>query len=83
MQPTAEILNALNSSTKTEPQEMPTPTELDALTAQRHKKPHDPDKWRKRVALAESSGDTEQIRTTYDALLKQYPNTVGHFACLF
>jgi cleavage stimulation factor subunit 3 len=78
-QPTAEIINALNSPTKSEPPEVPTPTELDSLTAQLRDKPHDPDGWKRLVELAESSGDIEKIRATYDALLKQYPNTVGYF----
>ncbi|TFK35087.1 hypothetical protein BDQ12DRAFT_706778 [Crucibulum laeve] len=77
-QPTDEIVNALNYNpiVKSELQaELPPPTEYEALTAQLADKPHDPETWKRLVDLAESSGDIEKIRRTYDALLKQYPNT--------
>lgn len=80
-QPTPEILAALNnvanSPVKSEPPpEVLTPTEYDALTAQLNEKSHNPEGWRRLVELAESSGEIEKIRATFDALLKQYPNTV-------
>ncbi|EDR13145.1 uncharacterized protein LACBIDRAFT_245406 [Laccaria bicolor S238N-H82] len=74
-QPTAEILNALNII-KSEPQkDLPPPTEYEALTAQLLEKPHNPENWRRLVNVAESTGDIEKIKTTFDSLLKQYPNT--------
>ncbi|TFK64019.1 Suf-domain-containing protein [Pluteus cervinus] len=91
-QPSLEILRALSSLSpvKTEhvpPQtELPPPTEYEALTAQLKEKPHNPEGWKRLVELAESSGDLQKVRETYDALLKQYPNTpsaqiayIGHF----
>ncbi|RDB20367.1 mRNA 3'-end-processing protein RNA14 [Hypsizygus marmoreus] len=86
-QPTAEILNALNS-VKSEPQpdSLPTPTEYEALTAQLKQNPHNPEGWRRLIDLAENSGEIEKIRASFDALLQQYPNTssaqiryIGHF----
>ena len=76
-QPTAEILNALNII-KSEPQkELPPPTEYEALTAQLLEKPHSPENWRRLVDVAESTGDIEKIKTTFDNLFKQHPNTVS------
>lgn len=81
-QPSDEILRALNSlsPTKIEPSqaqlERPPPTEYEALTTQLKEKPLNPEAWRRLVDLAEQSGDLSKIRETYDALLKQYPNTV-------
>lgn len=76
-QPTAEILNALNSPVKSEPPpDLPTPTEYDALTAELKEKPHNPEAWRRLVEIAENSGEIDKIRATFEALLKQYPNTV-------
>jgi len=77
-QPTQEILNALSSLSspmKTE-LEQPQGSEYETLRAQLTVNPHDPDGWRRLVNLAEETGDIEKISTTYDALLKQYPNTV-------
>lgn len=76
-QPTEEILNALamNSPMKDEPQEPP-PTEYEALNLQLAENPHNPDAWRRLVHVAEDSGDIDKISTTYEALLKQYPNNV-------
>ena len=76
-QPTAEILNALsalNSPVKTESQQPP--SEYDLLNAQLTENPHNPEAWRRLVDVSEESGDIEKISATYDALLKQYPNTV-------
>jgi cleavage stimulation factor subunit 3 len=38
--------------------------------------PQDPEKWDKLVELAESSGNIDVIKETYEGLLKTYPNTV-------
>ncbi|KAG6856078.1 hypothetical protein H0H87_007608, partial [Tephrocybe sp. NHM501043] len=75
-QPTEEILKALNAI-KNEPQQqqLPPPTEYEALTAELKKQPHNPDGWRRIIDLAESSGDIEKVRASFDALLQQYPNT--------
>ena len=51
-------------------------SEYDALFARLKEKPHDPEGWRRLVDHAESSGEIDKIRAAYDALLKQYPNTV-------
>jgi hypothetical protein len=42
--------------------------------------PFDPDAWN---TLVESGGDMEQIRDTYESLLKVYPNTVCPLPLLF
>jgi cleavage stimulation factor subunit 3 len=82
-QPTAEIMNALsmNSPVKPEPQDpqVPVPeppSEYDTLTVQLLQSPHQPDTWRRLVNVAEATGDISKISAAYDALLKQYPNTV-------
>lgn len=75
--PTAEILSALSSlSSPMKPEPQPPRSEYDNLKAQLDENPHDPEAWRRLVDLAEASGDIERISATYDALLKQYPNTV-------
>lgn len=51
-------------------------SEYDALFARLKEKPHDPEGWRRLVDHAESNGEIDKIRAAYDALLKQYPNTV-------
>lgn len=83
-QPTAEILNVLNQlNVKTEPLEnaVPPPTEYEALTADLIKdNPHNPEGWRRLIELAEQSGDILKIRSAYDALLVQYPNTVCFYS---
>ncbi|KAF8164707.1 hypothetical protein B0H34DRAFT_793176 [Crassisporium funariophilum] len=85
-QPTQEtILSALATLTataspvKTEQQqpEQPPPSEYDTLTAQLAENPHNPEAWRRVVDMAEASGDITKISATYDALLKQYPNTAS------
>ncbi|KAG6841341.1 hypothetical protein C0991_012166 [Blastosporella zonata] len=85
--PTEEILQALNT-VKSEPlqEQLPTLTEYDALTAELKQRPHNPSSWRRLIDLAENSGDIEQVRKSFDALLQQYPNTssaqiryIGHF----
>lgn len=53
----------------------PTST-FDALFAELRERPHNPDGWRRLVETAEQSGEAEKIRVAFDALLKQYPNTV-------
>ena len=79
-QPTAEIMNALsmNSPVKPEPQDpqVPPPSEYDMLTVQLLQSPHQPELWRRLVNVAEATGDISKISAAYDALLKQYPNTV-------
>jgi cleavage stimulation factor subunit 3 len=55
---------------------MQTTSSFDALFAELKEHPHNPDGWRRLVEIAESSGESERIRTIFDALLRQYPNTV-------
>ncbi|EKM76104.1 hypothetical protein AGABI1DRAFT_45409 [Agaricus bisporus var. burnettii JB137-S8] len=50
---------------------------FDALLADLKERPHNPDGWRQLVEMAEQSGEAEKIRTTFDILLKQYPNTAS------
>lgn len=52
------------------------PSNFDALFAELRERPHNPDEWRHLVELAEQTGEVEKIRTVFDVLLKQYPNTV-------
>ncbi|PPR07843.1 hypothetical protein CVT24_002988 [Panaeolus cyanescens] len=69
-QPAEDIMNTI-ASLKSEPP----PSEYESLTAELDQNPHNVDAWRRRVRVAEESGDIEKISATYDALLKQYPNT--------
>ncbi|KAF9530907.1 hypothetical protein CPB83DRAFT_919848 [Crepidotus variabilis] len=57
------------------PASMPPQSEYDLFTEQLKENPHQPEIWRRLVDIAESSGDISKISATYDALLKQYPNT--------
>jgi cleavage stimulation factor subunit 3 len=88
-EPTNEILNVLNqlnsqnnqTNIKAEPLDnvlpsAPPPTEYDALIIDLKEKPHNPERWRRLVELAEQSGEIDKVRASYDALLLQYPNTV-------
>lgn len=70
-QPAEDIMNSI-ANLKSEPP----PSEYESLTAELDQNPHNADAWRRRVRVAEESGDVEKISATYDALLKQYPNTV-------
>ena len=67
-----------DSTVKPEPQDspVPAPSEYDSLTVQLLQNPHQPETWRRLVNVAEATGDISKISATYDALLKQYPNTV-------
>lgn len=80
-QSTSEITTALKSPTNEAPpdppQDQPMPTEYEQLTEQLQKNPHDPESWKRLVHLVHNSGETPKIRATYEALLKQYPNTVS------
>ncbi|EGO01439.1 hypothetical protein SERLA73DRAFT_166004 [Serpula lacrymans var. lacrymans S7.3] len=51
------------------------PSEWELMRAQLRDNPHDPEGWNRLVNLAESNGDLEQIKETYEALLEAYPNT--------
>jgi len=89
--PTAEILNVIEqlkasqfqsesswTRTQSQPQsqQQDPPSEWSILHTSLSEKPHDPDGWRRLVEVAETAGDVEQIKATYDALLAIYPNTV-------
>ncbi|TFY78801.1 hypothetical protein EWM64_g5207 [Hericium alpestre] len=87
-QPSQELLEVLQQLQKTTPpatqngnpkveQDVPTdpPSEWDVQRAQLREKPKDPEGWNRLVDLAESSGDLEKIKETYEALLEIYPNT--------
>jgi len=76
-QPTAEILNALSAlKNEQEQPQLPPPSEYESLSGQLRQHPHDPDRWRRFVRVAEETGDIRNISTAYDALLAQYPNNV-------
>ena len=68
----------MDTTVKPEPQDspVPPPSEYDALTVQLLQNPHQPETWRRLVNVAEATGDISKISAAYDALLKQYPNTV-------
>ena len=68
----------MDTTVKPEPQDspVPPPSEYDSLTVQLLQSPHQPDTWRRLVNVAEATGDISKISAAYDALLKQYPNTV-------
>ena len=73
-------LSALNTTipVKTEeaPQSLEPPSEYDLLAKQVVDTPHDHDAWRRFIDVAEDTGDIDKISAAYDALLKQFPNTV-------
>ena len=75
----------MDTTIKPEPQDspVPPPSEYDALTAQLLQSPHDPESWRRLINVAEATGDISKISAAYDALLKQYPNTVCGGLVLF
>jgi cleavage stimulation factor subunit 3 len=75
----------MDTTVKPEPQDspVPPPSEYDALTVQLLQSPHQPDTWRRLVNVAEATGDISKISAAYDALLKQYPNTVCGGLVLF
>jgi cleavage stimulation factor subunit 3 len=54
-----------------------TASDFDVLFADLKEHPHNPDGWRRLVEMAESGGEAEKIRMIFDALLRQYPNTVS------
>ncbi|KAH7916661.1 hypothetical protein BJ138DRAFT_1074533 [Hygrophoropsis aurantiaca] len=90
-QPTEDILHALNSLNPTpiqnghEPQpqgedatqdaDQDPPSEWHMLRSKLREAPYDPDGWNRLVDIAETAGDIEQIKETYEALLETYPNT--------
>lgn len=51
-------------------------SEWHALREKLREHPQDPEGWNKLVDIAENAGDLEQIKSTYEALLETYPNTV-------
>ncbi|KAG6846892.1 hypothetical protein H0H93_011241, partial [Arthromyces matolae] len=56
---------------------MPPPNEYENLMAEvKRRPPRNPSVWNRLVYLAEKSGDLDEIRASFDALLQQYPNTV-------
>ena len=73
----------MDTTVKPEAQEsaVPPPSEYDSLTVQLHQNPHQPETWRRLVNVAEATGDISKISAAYDALLKQYPNTVCWRSC--
>jgi cleavage stimulation factor subunit 3 len=92
--PAEEIQNDLEQITRTAPnsqeliqqqqqQDVPTVprSEWETIRDQLREKPHDPSAWNKLVLLAESSGDIEKIKESYEELLEVYPNTVCCFSC--
>ncbi|KAI6040984.1 hypothetical protein EDC04DRAFT_2989123 [Pisolithus marmoratus] len=59
------------------PQDTPMdpPSEWHVLRDKLREHPHDPEGWNHLVDIAENSGDLEQVKQTYEALLETYPNT--------
>jgi cleavage stimulation factor subunit 3 len=52
------------------------PSEWHVLREKLREHPQDPDGWNKLVDIVENTGDLEQIKQSYEALLETYPNTV-------
>jgi hypothetical protein len=75
---TSNLKGGMDPTVKPEPQEspVPPPSEYESLTVQLLQSPHQPETWRRLVNVAEATGDISKISAAYDALLKQYPNTV-------
>lgn len=65
-----------HAADRTQPNIEPEMSEYDTLTAQLLQNPHQPEAWRRLVHVAEATGEISKISAAYDALLKQYPNTV-------
>lgn len=57
-------------------QQQPRLSQFEIWLADLEKNPDQPEIWRRLCDMAEVSGDEPKIRLAYDALLKQYPNTV-------
>jgi cleavage stimulation factor subunit 3 len=68
----------MDTTVKPEPQDspVPPPSEYDALNVRLLQNPHQPEIWRRLVNVAEATGEISKISAAYDALLKQFPNTV-------
>ncbi|THU98597.1 Suf-domain-containing protein [Dendrothele bispora CBS 962.96] len=64
-----------NENPNDQVERVPSPTEFDSLNAHLQEHPFDTEAWRRFIACAEDSGETKMIRTAYEALLKQYPNS--------
>jgi cleavage stimulation factor subunit 3 len=73
-------MNSVNSPIKSDDETIlpPTPvlSQFESWLADLEKNPDQPEQWRRFIDMAENTGDPAKIRTAYDALLKQYPNTV-------
>ncbi|EIW81739.1 Suf-domain-containing protein [Coniophora puteana RWD-64-598 SS2] len=78
-QPTEDILSALNALTNSRAptEQASAPSEWQQLREKLREHPLDPDGWARLVDLAESAGELEQIKATYEALLETYPNTAS------
>ncbi|KAJ3761895.1 Suf-domain-containing protein [Lentinula raphanica] len=50
-------------------------SESEKLQLRVRQNPHDTEAWQRLIAEVEESGNLENIRATYDALLKEFPNT--------
>lgn len=76
---TADRGESIQPSQEPDSHDSPTQTasSFDALLVQVQEHPDNPDRWRDLVEMAELSFEPEKIRTTFDTLLRQYPNTVS------
>ncbi|KAG6336073.1 hypothetical protein ID866_3020 [Astraeus odoratus] len=64
---------APEASAQDDPAEPPSEWHVQREKLREH--PQDPEGWNQLVDIAENSGDLEQIKQTYEALLETYPNT--------
>ncbi|KAL9712323.1 mRNA 3'-end-processing protein rna14 [Leucoagaricus gongylophorus] len=76
---TADRGESIQPSQEPDSHDSPTQTasSFDALLVQVQEHPDNPDRWRDLVEMAELSFEPEKIRTTFDTLLRQYPNTAS------
>ncbi|EEB89816.1 hypothetical protein MPER_12049, partial [Moniliophthora perniciosa FA553] len=86
-----DLFMSLNNGVKAEPSEetilqsqqsqqstdssASTLSEFERLEQRLRDEPHDTESWKRLVAAAEDSGETQKIRAAFDALLQQYPHT--------
>ncbi|KAL0575471.1 mRNA 3'-end-processing protein rna14 [Marasmius crinis-equi] len=68
----AEQSQSWSQSTEISTSNLP---EFESLQQRLRDDPHDAESWKRLVACAEDSGETEKIRTVYESLLQQYPHT--------
>uniref|UniRef100_A0A0W0FHF3 mRNA 3'-end-processing protein RNA14 n=1 Tax=Moniliophthora roreri TaxID=221103 RepID=A0A0W0FHF3_MONRR len=74
-EPSEETILQSQQSQQSTDSSASTLSEFERLEQRLRDDPHDTESWKRLVAAAEDSGETQKIRTAFDALLQQYPHT--------